>query len=54
VLNHSEKGDVTAIYDRHSYDGEKRVAFEKWDRHVREVLEGRKRGEVVPMLARVK
>lgn len=29
VLNHSEAG-ITRIYDRHSYDSEKRDALEKW------------------------
>jgi integrase len=31
LLNHSEQS-VTAIYDRHSYDDEKRRALEIWDR----------------------
>lgn len=30
ILNHSESGNVTAIYDRHSYDNEKRLALESW------------------------
>ena len=29
ILNHVERG-ITAVYDRHSYDNEKRVALEKW------------------------
>ena len=29
VLNHAERG-VTAVYDRHSYDAEKRYALERW------------------------
>ncbi len=29
VLNHAERG-VTAVYDRHSYDGEKVEAMERW------------------------
>ena len=33
VLNHAD-ADVTAIYDRHSYDGEKRQALEVWGRFV--------------------
>jgi integrase len=33
VLNHvSADAGVTAIYDRHSYDAEKRVALETWER----------------------
>ncbi len=42
VLNHAERG-VTAVYDRHSYDDEKRDGLEKWARHV-EALVGVKRG----------
>jgi len=29
ILNHVEK-EVTAVYDRHSYDAEKREALEAW------------------------
>jgi integrase len=29
VLNHAESG-VTAVYDRHSYDAEKKDALDKW------------------------
>jgi integrase len=29
ILNHAEPG-VTAVYDRHSYDGEKRAALDAW------------------------
>ncbi|MEB8489668.1 tyrosine-type recombinase/integrase, partial [Acidithiobacillus ferriphilus] len=31
ILNHVE-GGVTAIYDRHSYDNEKREALEAWSK----------------------
>jgi hypothetical protein len=31
ILNHVESG-VTAVYDRHSYDIEKRKALEDWAR----------------------
>ena len=33
LLNHVERG-VTAVYDRHSYDAEKREALEKWGARV--------------------
>ena len=33
ILNHVEPG-VTAVYDRHSYDAEKRDALEKWARRL--------------------
>jgi hypothetical protein len=31
ILNHVEK-DITAVYDRYSYDAEKREALEAWSR----------------------
>jgi integrase len=40
VLNHAEKG-VTAVYDRASYDTEKRVALQTWERILLGVLTGR-------------
>ena len=46
VLNHVESG-VTAVYDRHSYDAEKRVALDTWERTLTAILEA-KRGTVVP------
>jgi len=39
VLNHSERG-VTAVYDRHSYDREKRQALETWAAHLAEMVSG--------------
>lgn len=38
ILNHVETG-VTAVYDRHSYDNEKRAALEKWADQVEQLLE---------------
>ena len=37
VLNHAERG-VTAVYDRHSYDAEKREALDTWCRHLNAIL----------------
>ncbi|MDG4594133.1 MAG: hypothetical protein P9F75_00300 [Candidatus Contendobacter sp.] len=37
ILNHVERG-VTAIYDRHSYDPEKRDALDRWARKLRSLL----------------
>ena len=37
VLNHVETG-VTAVYDRHSYDREKREALEAWAARLLEIL----------------
>ncbi|MEW6387412.1 MAG: tyrosine-type recombinase/integrase [Thermodesulfobacteriota bacterium] len=39
ILNHVEKG-VTAVYDRHSYDREKRQALEAWGRKLKAIVEG--------------
>lgn len=37
VLNHVEQG-VTAVYDRHSYDREKREALEAWSKRLEAIL----------------
>jgi len=37
ILNHVERG-VTAVYDRYSYDREKREALETWARRLDEIL----------------
>jgi hypothetical protein len=37
ILNHAER-DVTAIYDRHSYDPEKRSALEAWGRRLEAIV----------------
>jgi integrase len=39
ILNHVEPG-VTAIYDRHSYDREKREALEAWAGRLDEIVKG--------------
>lgn len=47
VLNHVER-DVTAVYDRHGYDREKRDALERWAHELRRIVSGEvKRGDVV-------
>ncbi len=38
LLNHVESG-VTAVYDRHSYDAEKRSALETWERRLQAILD---------------
>jgi len=40
VLNHAEKG-ITAVYDRASYDSEKRLALETWSRRLHELVSTR-------------
>lgn len=37
IPNHAETG-VTAVYDRHSYDREKREALDEWARRLEEIL----------------
>jgi integrase len=37
ILNHAER-DVTAVYDRHSYDPEKRAALEAWGRRLDAII----------------
>lgn len=41
ILNHSEDKDITSVYDRYSYDAEKKAAMEFWDRQLTAVLEGK-------------
>ena len=49
ILNHAER-DVTAVYDRHSYDPEKRTALEAWGRRLEAIVSGEtKPAEVVAM-----
>jgi integrase len=38
ILNHSEENNITSVYDRYSYDAEKRRAMEFWDRQLTAVL----------------
>jgi integrase len=37
ILNHAEPG-VTAVYDRHSYDAEKRAALAAWGARLEEII----------------
>ncbi len=39
LLNHVERG-ITAVYDRHSYDAEKRAALIKWEHHLSIIVAG--------------
>jgi integrase len=50
ILNHVEQG-VTAIYDRHSYDTEKRGALFRWDARLREIVTGQPAAKVVALSA---
>jgi integrase len=35
ILNHSEDKDVTSVYERYSYDAEKRAAMDFWNQRLR-------------------
>ncbi|HEX9367978.1 MAG TPA: hypothetical protein VF921_15210 [Vicinamibacterales bacterium] len=49
VLNHVEGGArATRIYDRYSYDAEKRMALETWARRLYSIVEKTERGAVLP------
>lgn len=39
ILNHVDSG-VTAVYDRHSYDAEKRAALDWWGRKLKSIITG--------------
>ena len=47
ILNHVEQG-MTAVYDRHSDDREKRQALDAWDRQLAALLAGTENDNVVP------
>jgi integrase len=49
LINHV-KGGVEAVYDRYSYEAEKRAALARWADHIAAVVEGRA-SNVVPMRA---
>jgi integrase len=49
VLNHVEAGAaVTRVYDRYSYDAEKRRALETWARKLRSIVEQPEPGKLLP------
>jgi integrase len=50
ILNHVEKG-ITAVYDRHSYDFEKRAALDWWATKLTAILD-RKPAAVLPFVAK--
>ncbi len=39
ILNHVESG-ITAVYDRHSYDQEKRQALDLWGQKLLQIVVG--------------
>lgn len=48
VLNHKD-GSIGGVYDRHSYDREKRAALDAWSIALRNIIEGAKEHKVVPI-----
>lgn len=53
VLNHIE-ANVTGVYDRYSYDREKRAALDAWGDRLAEILAGRAKAENVVNIATAK
>jgi integrase len=51
ILNHAEAG-VTAVYDRHSYDAEKRAALDAWGARLQQIVDASDRhANIVQMRA---
>ncbi|MBF0098826.1 MAG: tyrosine-type recombinase/integrase [Magnetococcales bacterium] len=48
ILNHVERS-ITAVYDRHGYDTEKRMALDAWGRRLESILAGKENDNVVPL-----
>lgn len=49
ILNHVERG-ITAVYDRHSYDLEKRQALEAWAHKLQGIIEDSETTNVIAMV----
>jgi integrase len=54
VLGHvsGSRAGVVGVYQRHSFDAEKRAALEAWGAHVMGLVEGREPAKVLPMRGR--
>ena len=51
LLNHVERG-ITAVYERHSYDPEKRAALNAWAARLEQIVSGEPaRAKVIPLRA---
>jgi len=48
ILNHVDN-TITAVYDRHSYDAEKRTALEAWSRKLNEIIFEKTNCNVIPL-----
>ncbi|MBF0635285.1 MAG: tyrosine-type recombinase/integrase [Nitrospinae bacterium] len=49
ILNHVERG-ATAVYDRHGYDDEKRMALDAWSRKLESIINGENMAKVIPFV----
>lgn len=51
ILGHTagSRGGIVGVYQRYSYDSEKRAALEAWGAHIMALVEGRAPGKVLPM-----
>jgi len=47
IPNHSEAADITGVYDRYSYDREKRKALEQRNRRLRAIRLSQRAGKVI-------
>ena len=53
VLNHVEGGArATRVYDRHTYDAEKKLALDTWARRLTAILEHKPAANVIPITKR--
>jgi integrase len=43
------RSGIVGVYQRHSFDAEKRAALEAWGAHIVDLIEGRAPGKVVPL-----
>ena len=48
ILNHAERS-VTSVYDRHSYDNEKRQALDTWGRKLESIITGEPTGKIIEL-----
>jgi integrase len=51
ILNHAEN-HVTSVYDRHSYDNEKKIALDQWARTLESIISQKDGANVVAFAAR--
>ena len=49
ILNHSERQDITHIYNRYAYDNEKRDALQKWGDYLMNIMNKPEEISIIPM-----